>query len=351
MKFIGLCLFIATLCVNNIGATTLNFLSDFTIHTGEEILGSEIGGISAITYLEKQKLFMALSDDRGGRGDKITSAPRVFYFQLGLEDGKFDPISFSPLLLQKDHTFPAMMLDPEGLAVTKSGNVLISSEGYGAIVSPMILEFNRDLHFTRRYQLPDFLISMEAKQIAKRGVQNNMALESLTITPNQAHLITATEYSLRQDQSHVKKLGHDLSRIIVYKKSKNGFRPYRQALYPLGGGRGLVELLAINDNSLLSLERGWNPKTKKNDIRVFKTNFSKTTKLGKKKIHILRKKLVLNLDKVIPMLSKANQRLDNMEAMCLGPRLKNGNHTLIIASDNNFSDKQRTLFLIFELVP
>lgn len=41
--------------------------------------------------------------------------------------------------------------------------------------------------------------------------------------------------------------------------------------------------------------------------------------------------------------------LDNMEAMSWGPDLPNGNRSLVLVSDNNFNDSQRTLFMAFEV--
>lgn len=41
--------------------------------------------------------------------------------------------------------------------------------------------------------------------------------------------------------------------------------------------------------------------------------------------------------------------LDNLEGMIWGPRLPNGNWNLILVSDNNFSARQATQFLAFEI--
>ena len=56
----------------------------------------------------------------------------------------------------------------------------------------------------------------------------------------------------------------------------------------------------------------------------------------------IRKELVLDLA-TLPL------PLQNYEAMTFGPSLPNGNRTLILASDDNFSPEQETTFLVFEL--
>uniref|UniRef100_UPI003F9FC6AC esterase-like activity of phytase family protein n=1 Tax=Pseudomonas promysalinigenes TaxID=485898 RepID=UPI003F9FC6AC len=44
-------------------------------------------------------------------------------------------------------------------------------------------------------------------------------------------------------------------------------------------------------------------------------------------------------------------KLDNIEGISWGPRLTNGNRTLVLVADNNFADNQVTQFLAFEVRP
>ena len=44
-------------------------------------------------------------------------------------------------------------------------------------------------------------------------------------------------------------------------------------------------------------------------------------------------------------------KLDNIEAISWGGTLPNGNRTLVLASDNNFSASQANQFIAFEVVP
>jgi hypothetical protein len=58
---------------------------------------------------------------------------------------------------------------------------------------------------------------------------------------------------------------------------------------------------------------------------------------------------VLDLEDIVGKLDPEFPTLDNFEGMGFGPTLPNGNPTLIIVSDNNFRDRQRTVFLAFEI--
>jgi hypothetical protein len=59
-------------------------------------------------------------------------------------------------------------------------------------------------------------------------------------------------------------------------------------------------------------------------------------------IRPIQKKLLLDLNELgIP--------LDNLQGMALGPRLPDGTQSLLLVSDDNFSDDQVTQFLLFRL--
>jgi len=64
----------------------------------------------------------------------------------------------------------------------------------------------------------------------------------------------------------------------------------------------------------------------------------------------VKKELLVRIS-AIEELSDIPIQPDNIEAIALGPKLPNGHHTLLLASDNNFDDSQRNLFLAFEIVP
>jgi hypothetical protein len=49
----------------------------------------------------------------------------------------------------------------------------------------------------------------------------------------------------------------------------------------------------------------------------------------------MQKELVLNFKKIRKQLS--SRRIDNIEGMCFGPKLANGNRSLLFISDNNFN--------------
>ena len=69
------------------------------------------------------------------------------------------------------------------------------------------------------------------------------------------------------------------------------------------------------------------------------------------KIKTVEKELLSDLEDFKGQMATNFQNLDNIEGICFGPTLANGHETIILISDNNFSKKQRTQLLAFEIIP
>ncbi len=114
-------------------------------------------------------------------------------------------------------------------------------------------------------------------------------------------------------------------------------------------GHGLTELLALDTQGhFLSLERAYG--LFGFSIKVYQialggaTDTSNIVSLNGdiSRIDPVKKKLLLDLNEL-------EIDLDNLEGMTLGPRLPDGSQSLILVSDDNFSEAQVTQFLLFSL--
>jgi hypothetical protein len=107
------------------------------------------------------------------------------------------------------------------------------------------------------------------------------------------------------------------------------------------GENGLVELLALSETTLISMERAClitkDEQFVANAIQLFSVELVGTE---------ARKRLLLDFESVAPRLSSALTRLENFEGMAFGP-IVNGTPTLLIVSDDNFRKTQKTAFLLF----
>ena len=59
----------------------------------------------------------------------------------------------------------------------------------------------------------------------------------------------------------------------------------------------------------------------------------------------IQKKLLLNVN------NSLKQDIFNVEGVTFGPALPNGRRSLVLVTDNNFNGKEKTQFLLFEVLP
>ena len=316
-----------------------------------------VGGLSAIAYDQASDRFYVLSDDRSQRG-----AARFYTMKLNLQATSSNEISIDNLTVEKvtflkdqnGNLFPENSIDPEGIALSPRGTVFISSEGApDNNINPFISEF--DLQTGK--QKSTVPLSQKYLRSQNQGIQKNLAFESLTIKPvglpqDPFRLFTATESSLIQDLSEEENARIRFTHYVI--NPIGDPIVVAEHLYllepdePETISNGLTELLTLDrEGYFLSLERtfgfiGVGAKI----FQVVAGNASDTYTTDSLKdisnIQPLNKKLLLDLQDL-------DIYLDNLEGMTLGPRLPDGSKSLILISDNNFSEDQVTQFLLFRL--
>ena len=322
-----------------------------------------VGGLSAIAYDRQQDVFYVLSDDRSER-----SPARFYTFKLkvkqtddaGIKIDSFEPEAVT-ILSDESGQYQQGSIDPEGIAISPRNTVFISSEGNPTKeVKPFIGEFELqtgkkllDLRLPKRY--------FATEESPDRGIQENLAFESLTISrtgPPQDpfRVFTATESALIQDES-LETEERTRVRLLHYTINPVG-DPVLLAehLYLLEPApveviyNGLTELFALQtEGYFLSLERTFGFAGA--GAKIFEVvigNATDTTNIASLKGNIsqvqpLRKKLLLDLEGL-------GIYLDNLEGMTVGPRLPDGSQSLLLISDDNFSEDQISQLLLFRLV-
>jgi hypothetical protein len=123
---------------------SLEFLGSYTLDV-KSFKDTPIGGLSGITYDRQNDQFYAISDDRSER------APARFYtLKLQLDTTSAQPslkqVTIQDVTLLKDEngqTFAPRTIDAEGIALSQTGSLFISSEGVvNQNVPPFIGEFD-----------------------------------------------------------------------------------------------------------------------------------------------------------------------------------------------------------------
>lgn len=361
--YLGIAILIATIIFTNllsdsVEISSIDFIGEATLAKGLLFQKTEVGGLSGITYDAKNDLYYAISDDRGQK------APARFYtFKIDLSQGSLKnsgvmPVGVTMLLNNQGQNFPAGATDTEGIALTDKDTVFISSEGNAdQLINPFIQEFSLSSGRTiTTLPIPKKFLPDKNNQF---GIRDNLAFESLTITPNHQYLFTATENALKQDGPATQPNIGTPCRILQYNLFTQ--KPEKEYLYqtePIASffnitgkfASGLPDLLSLdNHGHFLTIERSFTGL----GFAVFLFEISLN---AADDIHNINSLLTVNFPKIKPVAKKLlldlrtlDVALDNIEGLTLGPWLPNGQRSLIMVSDNNFNSIQRTQFLAFQL--
>ena len=326
----------------------LKLHSTYTFATGERLSGYEIGGLSGVAYNPLTNSLSAVSDQRGLKKNL------VFNFNLNLGNDSVQVTPESVLILRPQQGNKYVDVDMESIVLNKNGDYIISAEApYGSEKS-FIHSFSSDGSLLEAIPMP-------AKYFPEpglfKGIRINKGFEGLGISPDGNKIFTANEDALFQDQIP----GRRVIRILTLNKNGSSFTPEAEYFYEIEDilDNGLVEILALSQNELLILERGYNSHLHKVTARLYKISLKNASSviqneslkdvvddLDQLKV---KKELLLDFDDITPLFPAGLRRLDNLEGMVLGPKTRNGKQSLIFISDNNMSSTQVTQFVIFEI--
>lgn len=211
------------------------------------------------------------------------------------------------------------------------------------------------------------------------GIRDNQGAEALTRTPD-GRLIAGLEQPRHADLPTVERNGRPFGggrggpgRLVEFTQAEGAWTARRQWVYPISptplrpgfdticddGENGLTELLALDDERFLALERSclMNGRTRlvRNTVGIYlvdvsaATDASGTERWAAGLTLPARKTLLLDLDELIPQLPPELARLENFEGLAFGPPLPDGSRTILVMSDDNFRATQRTVFLLLRL--
>lgn len=360
-------------------AAALAYIGQQIVPSGTVFGATVVGGLSGIDRIGPGARFLAISDDRSS-----SPANPARFYELSLDLAQFvrsaQPgmagVSFhtvTTILTPEGQPFGNNQVDPESMRVDpRSGHLYWANEGQrnaAGLQNPTVREMKPDGTHVRSFAVPA-RYRPAGLGASDPGVRNNLAFESLALSPDGRTLYTATENALVQDGPPATLAGGSSARILAFdvasgEAGKEWIYPVDPVVMPPAqeGGfatNGLVELLALGEEQFIAVERsfaagaatpgvGPNGRPTGNSVRLYlvdargATDVSAMDSIIGREVQPVRKTLLLDLstlrhDDGTPLAT------DNIEGLSWGP-LWQGKPTLILVSDNNFSDTQFTQFI------
>lgn len=345
----------------------LKFIGEYDIAYNANFQNTTIGGLSGIDYDSKNNLYYLICDDRSAVNSARFYKARIFLNEKGIDSVEF--ISVKILLQPNGLQYPDSKHDPyhtpdpeamrynprrKQLIWTSEGERIIKKDTI-VLENPSVNIISADAKYIDSFDLPPNM-RMQATQ---NGPRQNGVFEGLSYINNYKKLLVGVEEPLFEDGARAGL--NDSSawiRIIKYNvKTRKPAAEYAYRIDPVAYPanppnafkiNGVPDVLAINDHQLFVIERSFSAGRRASTIKIYLADIKKASDVST--ISSLKsgtflpvsKKLVFNMDDL-------GIYIDNVEGMSFGPKLPNGNQTLVFIADNNFSKEQITQFLLFEI--
>ncbi|WPF66005.1 MULTISPECIES: esterase-like activity of phytase family protein [unclassified Corynebacterium] len=287
--------------------------------------------------------YLALSDDSAEHGPS-----RAYHLAIPTEPHSSDstePALADTITLRDTagQPYAPRAVDPESVRLLPSGNLAWTSEGWakdGDFRPPAVIISDASGRELSRLKVPAY---HAPNPEGTAGIRHNKANEGLALVSEDV-VMTANEGALVQDGPM--NTAEQGMRVRLTQYSVSTGEPLAEyalevgALYPGARDRGISEIIAGDDGSFYVIERGY-VAGEGNRGEIYRVTLDGATNvLGQEQLTgaeiPVRKELVFDF-------SALPEHPDNIEALAWAPRLSDGRAQLLVLSDDNFSDKQRTL--------
>jgi 3-phytase len=281
------------------------------------------GGISGLTWDASTDTWLAVSDDR--------RSPRVYRLRIRLEKNNSDDEDASTLSVRIVETIPLVCKahDAESIAPAPDGGWFVGFES-----PPTIFHFKKD------FSAP---VELTAARSTAGHLQKNKSWEAIALMPSKpAQLLAISELGLAPTKEDPKLFRKTVAIVLDSKTGKRIAQGVHRIPPPPGiGVTGVAELEPFAAGRFLLLRRsrtirkGYDAAI---DIVAMKVNGDNlaftTTRLGS--LHAL-----------------GVNNPGNIEAMALGPKLRDGSRLLLLMSDDNFGadGQSRTQLIALRYTP
>ncbi|MCZ4242691.1 esterase-like activity of phytase family protein [Pedobacter punctiformis] len=350
--------------------SSIKFLSEYVLPNRSSYNYTLVGGLSGIDYDAENNQYFIISDDPSQFG-----TARIYTAKIDISNNKIDTVKFTGVTyMQQENgeqypklgTTKKVKADGESVRYNPlTKQLLWSSEGERLfkgsdtiIVQPTLTNITLEGKFVDTIPLPAGFQFTKTEN----GVRKNALFEGTTYADHYKTIYASLEEPRYEDGPKAAfEYDKALTRILKFdaKSKKNtaqyaynlGALPVKPTVDMDWNVNGISEILAVNDHTLLVMERAW---AKGNDDHTFIKLFLVDLNDAENEINNpsfiqnppkpLKKKLLFDFDTL-------NRYIDNFEGVTFGPKLPNGHNTLIFMVDDNFAKTERGQFFLFEVMP
>ena len=346
----------------------LKYIGEYEIPFNFKYRNTTVGGLSGIDYDANSSLYYLISDDRSEREPARFYTAKIFITPNGIDSLIFTDVK--NMLQPNGDIYPGINQDrfktpdPEAIRYNpRNGLLTWSSEGERIVknndtvlVNPAVLVINKDGKYIDSFALP---ANLQMHAVAK-GPRRNSVLEGMSFADNFKSLYVNVEEPLYEDGPRAELVDNKaFIRIIKYDVAdKKSIAQYGYKLEPVAYAanpesdfkiNGVPDILSLGNNRLLVIERSFSTGRTASTIKLFvadlagASDISFVTLKDNLSFTPTTKALLFNMDDL-------GIYIDNIEGVTFGPRLPNGNKTLLFIADNNFNSEEKAQLLLFEVL-
>ncbi|ARV06182.1 hypothetical protein BTO04_05460 [Polaribacter sp. SA4-10] len=337
--------------------TNLSFLDEYVLADSISFKNTIIGGLSGVDYSNGFYYFV-VDDDR---------VPRFIKAKIDIQQNKIKSVDFKNVVFLNDTTtafYNQNALDLESIFIDReTQEVNFVSEGsINNGKSPSVFTTDSLGNFVRKYTIPDKFIPNTVAKLKHNGVFEGSSRSTdnkgFWVAMESPLIIDGVEPTFEKTSSPV--------RITYFdNKSKKATKQFAYQLEnitrPAKGKiniNGLTAILEYKENHFFIIERAYqsNYGVHGNIVRIFDafidaktTNVLEVASLKETAFIPLKKRLLFSFENVKEQLTEGI--VDNIEGITFGPKLANGNQSLVLVSDDNFQrfGKQLNQFILLEI--
>ncbi len=338
-------------------SSTVRFIDEFVLPDGQEFGNTIVGGLSGIDY--KNGKWVVISDD--------SKRPRYYTLNVAYDIDGFSSLEITGVITLKDtlgRDFGLETVDSESIRIDGDKFVWSSEGNIGAKINPFVRTSSLEGDFIKAMDLP---LKYSASNEEENGPRQNGVFEGLSLSSDEKGYWVSMELPLKEDgEPPTTNQGAQIRLAYIDKVTGEFGKEFAYPLDPVARPaindfsfelNGLVELLEYEENKFLALERSFSAGYTDggNTVKIYDvdarnaTDVSAIATLKEADITMVKKKLLLDFNTLRPQLT--NGIVDNIEGITFGPNFSNGNKSIVVVSDNNFSRlyKQLNQFVLLEL--